>query len=62
MEKENVMKVINEYAGNYRYLIMAGRGIAAVSALVGLIPYYILWKIIKIAISGSHMERIPGLA
>lgn len=62
MKKENIMNVINEYAGGFRYLIAAGRVLAALSALVGMIPYYNLWKIIKIAISGNNMEQISGLA
>ena len=62
MKKENIMNVINEYAGRFRYLIAAGRILAAFSALVGMIPYYILWKIIKIAISGNNMGRISELA
>ena len=62
MKKENIMNVINEYAGDFRYLIAAGRVLAALSALVGMIPYYNLWKIIKIAISGNNMEQISGLA
>lgn len=56
------MKVINEYAGSYRYVIMLGRVLAALSALVGMIPYYDLWKIIKVAVSGENLSQISGLA
>ena len=61
-ENQNIMKVINEYAGNYRLLIVFGRILAAASALTGMIPYYDLWKIISIAIDGKHMEQITALA
>ena len=61
-ENQNIMKVINEYAGNYRLLIVFGRILAAASALTGMIPYYDLWKIISIAIDGKHMEQITSLA
>ena len=61
-KKDDVMKVINGYAGGFRYLIATGRGLAAISALVGMVPYYILWKIIKIAIDGTGLEQIAGLA
>lgn len=61
-KKDDVMKVINGYAGRFRYLIATGRGLAAISALVGMVPYYILWKIIKIAIDGTGLEQIAGLA
>ena len=56
------MKVINEYAGSYRYVIVLGRVLAALSALVGMIPYYDLWKIIKVAVSGENLSQISGLA
>lgn len=56
------MKVINEYAGSYRYVIVLGRVLAALSALVGMIPYYDLWKIIKVAVSGENPSQISGLA
>ena len=61
-KKDDVMKVINGYAGGFRYLIAMGRGVAAIRALVGMVPYYILWKIIKIAIDGTGLEQIAGLA
>lgn len=61
-KKDDVMKVINGYVGGFRYLIATGRGLAAISALVGMVPYYILWKIIKIAIDGTGLEQIAGLA
>lgn len=61
-KKDDVMKVINGYAGGFRYLIATGRGVAAISALVGMVPYYILWKIIKIAIDGTGLEQIARLA
>ena len=60
--KDDVMKVINGYAGGFRYLIATGRGLAAISALVGMVPYYNLWKIIRSAVNGSNTEQIAGLA
>ena len=62
MKKDNVMKVINEYAGSYRYVIVLGRVLAALSALVGMVPYYDLWRIIKVAVSGENLSQIFGLA
>lgn len=62
MKKDNVMNMINGYAGSYRYVIVLGRVLAAMSALVGMIPYYDLWKIIKIAISGENLSGISPLA
>lgn len=62
MKKDNVMKVINEYAGSYLYVIVLGRVLAALSALVGMVPYYDLWRIIKVAVSGENLSQISGLA
>jgi len=62
VKKDNVMKVINEYAGSYRYVIVLGRVLAALSALVGMVPYYDLWRIIKVAVSGENLSQISGLA
>lgn len=62
MKKDNVMKVINEYAGSYRYVIVLGCALAALSALVGMVPYYDLWRIIKVAVSGENLSQISGLA
>ena len=42
----NVMKTLNEYAAVHRHLITLGRILAAVSAFVGLIPFYDLWRIV----------------
>ena len=57
-----VMKTINEYAGGHRHLITLGRILAAVSALMGLVPFYDLWKIIRIAVKGEELSKITGVA
>ena len=44
-EKYDHMKLIREYAGGHKNLITIGRCLAAVSAVMTLIPYYELWKI-----------------
>ena len=62
MKKENQMDVINQYAGHDRYLITLGKILASASALIGMIPYYEIWKIIKIAIDGRKLDNIPSIA
>ena len=57
-EKFDHMKLIREYAGGHKKLITLGRGLAAVSAVLTLIPYYELWKIIRTAVNGEDTERI----
>jgi len=56
------MKLIREYAGGHKYLITIGRCLAAVSAVMTLIPYYMLWKIIRTAVGGEELEKISSYA
>ncbi len=57
-EKFDHMKLIREYAGGHKNLITLGRCLAAVSAVMTLIPYYELWKIIRCAVDGEDTEMI----
>ena len=56
------MKRINEFAGGHRHLITLGRILAALSAFMGLVPFYDLWKIIRIAIKGEDLSQIRSVA
>ena len=56
------MKVINSYAGGHRHLITVGRILAAVSALMALVPFYDLWRIIRIAVMGEDPAGIAPIA
>ena len=56
------MKLIGQYAGGHKKLITLGRFLAGISAVMTLIPYYDLWKIISIAVNGEDLERINGYA
>lgn len=56
------LKIIKSYAGSHGKLIMAGRILAAISAVLALIPYYDIWKIIKVATEGEELDRIKPLA
>ena len=65
MKTENnpkIMKILNEYAGRHRHLITIGRVLAAVSAFMGLVPFYDLWKIIRVAVKGEDLSEISKLA
>ena len=55
------MKTINDYAGSRRHLITLGRILAAVSAFMGLVPFYLLWRIIRIAVTGEELSQIAKL-
>ncbi|OQA26456.1 MAG: Iron import ATP-binding/permease protein IrtA [Firmicutes bacterium ADurb.Bin354] len=56
------MKLIGQYAGGHARLITLGRALAGISALVVLIPYYDLWKIISIAVNGEELSGIDHYA
>ena len=56
------MKLIRQYAGGHKVLIPLGRTIAGVSAVMALVPYYDLWKIISIAVNGEDTSRISHYA
>lgn len=57
-KKEKPMDAIKAYLGNYKYLIAAGRTLSAVSAIIGFLPFYEIWKIIHIAIEGTNLNQI----
>jgi len=56
-QKYDHMKLIRQYAGGHKHLITLGRFLAAISAVMTLIPYYMMWKIIRVAVNGDN----PGL-
>ena len=56
------MKLIRQYAGGHSKLITQGRVIAAISAIIVLVPYYDLWKIISIAANNEDTARISHYA
>ena len=62
VEKYDHMKLIRNYAGGHKNLILLGRILAGVSAVMTLIPYYELWRIIKIAVEGQDPDLIKGHA
>ncbi len=61
-QKYDHMKLIRQYAGGHKYLITLGRFLAAVSAVMTLLPYYLMWKIIRVAVNGDNPEYITFYA
>lgn len=47
MDKKSDIKRLLEYAGSFKYLTIASWILSAVSALVALLPFVYIWKIIK---------------
>ncbi|MDE6203089.1 MAG: ABC transporter ATP-binding protein, partial [Lachnospiraceae bacterium] len=47
MKKESNLKRLLDYAGGYKYLTIASWILSALSALVALLPFVYIWKVIK---------------
>ena len=47
MKKESNLKRLLRFAGGYRYLTIASWVLSALSALVALLPFVFIWKVIK---------------
>ena len=47
MKKESNLKRLLEYAGGYKYLTIVSWILSALSALVALLPFVYIWKVIK---------------
>ena len=45
MKKESSMQKLFAYAGNYKYLTIASWILSATSALIALLPFYYIWRI-----------------
>lgn len=58
MKKETQTEIINHYAGNCKWLITMGRILGALSAIVGMIPYCLIWKMIKLVLQNKNLSSI----
>lgn len=47
MKKQSNLSKLMEYAGNFKYLTYASWVLSAISALIALMPFIYVWKIIK---------------
>lgn len=47
MKKQSNLKRLMEYAGKYRYFTYTSWILSAISAIIALVPYWYIWKIIK---------------
>ena len=47
MKKESNLKRLLDYAGGYKYLTIASWILSAISALVALLPFVYIWKVIR---------------
>ena len=49
--KQSPISRVFQFAGNYKYLMMASWVLAFISAFVALVPFYFIWKLIKEVLS-----------
>lgn len=49
--KQSPISRVFQFAGNYKYLMMASWVLAFISAFVSLVPFYFIWKLIKEVLS-----------
>ncbi len=61
MVKANPLKLLKVYMDGYDKLVWLGRILAALSALIVMVPYYEIWKIIKIAVQKEDLSQIPAI-
>ena len=63
MKKESNLKRLLDYAGGYKYLTIASWILSAISALVALLPFVYIWKVIREILDVSpDTILIPDLA
>lgn len=53
MKKQSALSKLFEYAGNFKYLTLLSWILSAVSALIALVPFYFIWKILKEVLEAS---------
>ena len=54
MKKQSDLSRLMGYAGNYRYFTYASWVLSAVSALVALVPFVYIWKILRDVLNGER--------
>ena len=65
MKKESSMQKLFAYAGNYKYLTIASWILSAASALIALLPFYYIWRIMQEVVLAapdySKAQNLSGL-
>ena len=60
MKKQSDLSRLMSYAGNYRYFTYASWVLSAVSALVALVPFVYIWKILRdvLAVAPNYAQAV----
>ena len=63
--KESSMSKLFAYAGSYKYLTIASWILSAVSALIALLPFYYIWRIMQEVVNAApdyeNVKNLSGL-
>ena len=59
MKKQSNLSRLLEIAGSHKYLTYASWVLSAISALIALVPFYYIWKMIK-GSTGGGTRFWPG--
>ena len=60
MKKQSDLSRLMGYAGNYRYFTYASWVLSAVSALVALVPFVYIWKILRDVLNACLLYTSGG--
>ena len=55
MKKQSNLSRLLEIAGSHKYLTYASWVLSAISALIALVPFYYIWKMIKEVLEGCTL-------
>ncbi|HIU69610.1 MAG TPA: ABC transporter ATP-binding protein [Candidatus Scubalenecus merdavium] len=62
MKKKSNLSRLMEWAGSFRYLTYASWVLSSVSALLALVPFYYIWRIIREVLAAApHFSQAQGL-
>ena len=62
MKQKNPMECISMYMKDCKTMVTLGKVLATISAFMAMIPYYEIWKIIRICVKNNDFSSIPSIA
>ena len=60
MKKESTMQKLFTYAGSYKYLTIASWILSAASALIALLPFYYIWRIMQEVVLAAPEDLVDS--
>lgn len=62
MKKQSDLSRLMNYAGGHRYLTYASWILSTISALIALVPFWYIWKIIKEGLEAARLANCDEFA